>query len=97
MQVIRHDHVFIQQDVREMGWNFQPAITSDAPQGIQDRSTVDDFTKGRFVSGRGDGHEVRPGLGVIVALQADGTPALGFIGRAVIVLWVVSHILSICA
>jgi hypothetical protein len=71
--MVGHHHPFVQFDpVVDFG-GFDPFIGNDVTRNIQPHFTVDDIPEqARAILGA-EGHKIRPGLRIIVALQTDGT------------------------
>ncbi len=78
VDMVRHDHKFIQPDMGQMIGQVVPCEMHHFPQFIQHHPTIHHLAKQTFPVLRANGDEIRPRLCVIVPLQPDGTAVVFF-------------------
>jgi hypothetical protein len=73
VDMIRHDDEFIQFHMREMDRYVMPTLLKN-PRGIvQLHYTISNIPEQARPALGTDGNKIRPGLGIIVSQQANGT------------------------
>jgi len=76
MDVIRHNHPFVQRNLREMLWNIAPASGCNPPRIVQHHLSVDHRTEQRAILRNTDRHEINPAPRIIVSTQPDRTSVM---------------------
>jgi len=76
MDVIGHDDEMIIVDMWEMIRYLMPGCFHDHANGTQLHITSHHPAEDTGMLVCDDGHEIRPGLGIIVIWQADGPPVM---------------------
>lgn len=71
VDVVGHYDEFINIDAWIIGWYFIPNLLNHITCSIQPHLPVHDFPKQAFSILGADGHEIGPGLGIIVSPQPD--------------------------
>ncbi len=67
VNVIRHDHKFVQFHQRKMIGNGAPTLLRHLPRIIQPHFRTCDFTKQAGASTGADGNEIRPSLRIVIS------------------------------
>jgi len=70
--MIGHDNKIVQRNFFSYDLSSFPFILYQSTEIIQDHMTIDNFTKSILVLECADRHKIPAGLGVVVALQAQG-------------------------
>jgi hypothetical protein len=70
--VIGHDNKGIQFNKREMVRNVLPTTPGDFASLVQPHFFIDNLAEKAFPIAGANRHEIRPWLGIIMSLQADG-------------------------
>ena len=83
VNMIRHNHKEVRYDLATDLAGPPPFLRNDLTQGIETHLAVNDLPEHAFPVLRADAYEIRAGLCVVIARQADGA--------AVVLYWVVSH------
>jgi hypothetical protein len=70
MDMIRHNHEFVQFNVPEMFWNGVPAILHHHPNIIQPHPTINHIPKQTLPPPGTHRHEIPPGTNIIIIPQS---------------------------
>jgi hypothetical protein len=76
MDMIGHDHKGVRFDARIMARQLVPCRLHHPPGVIQQHFAAYDIPEETRMILRADGDEIRPGLGVIIIHQPDGSPMM---------------------
>jgi hypothetical protein len=74
--MIRHDNERVKSDVGIMIRQVIPARLDSRAEGLKTDLAANDVAQDTLVVVDADGHEISTGLGVVVALQADGSATM---------------------
>lgn len=78
VDMVWHDDECIQLDMREMVRYVRPTLVCDATRIVQPHFRIHHPAEQTRAVLRDDGDKIRPGLGIIVALQADASAVVLF-------------------
>ena len=73
MDMVRHHNEFVQCCVWEMIGDGAPTLRCNPTCLVQCHFTIRDITEQTRAVVRANGEEIRPGLGIIISTQADGS------------------------
>jgi len=76
VDVIGHDNERVKSDVGVMIRQVIPARLDSRAEGLKTDLAANDVAQDTLVVLDADGHEISTGLGVVVALQADGSATM---------------------